>query len=83
MVETDAHRILIDTGGGVRHDERARERMRLPDPPRLTEVLLSHGFDPESIDVVINTHLHWDHCGGNTVDEAASRPALPCPVPAM
>ena len=39
VVETDAHRILIETGGGVRHDERARERMRLPDPPRLTEVL--------------------------------------------
>ena len=20
-------------------------------------------------DIVINTHLHWDHCGGNTIDE--------------
>ncbi len=78
VVETDAQRILIDTGGGVRHDERARERMRLLDPPRLTEVLARHGFDPESIDVVVNTHLHWDHCGGNTVDEGVhTRPALP------
>jgi glyoxylase-like metal-dependent hydrolase (beta-lactamase superfamily II) len=81
VVETEAHRILIETGGGVRHDERARERMRLPDPPRLAEVLARHGFDPESIDVVVNTHLHWDHCGGNTVGEGSHGgevfPALP------
>ncbi len=78
VIETDAHRILIDTGGGIRHDERARERMRLPDPPKISEALSSHGFDPRSVDVVINTHLHWDHCGGNTVDEGGRvLPALP------
>jgi glyoxylase-like metal-dependent hydrolase (beta-lactamase superfamily II) len=70
VVEGDGGRILIDTGGGVRHDPRAAERMRLPDPPRLGEVLATHGFDPESFDLVINTHLHWDHCGGNTTDDA-------------
>jgi glyoxylase-like metal-dependent hydrolase (beta-lactamase superfamily II) len=79
VVETDGHRILIETGGGVRHDRRAVERMRLPYPPRLGEVLTSHGFDPDSFDLVINTHLHWDHCGGNTIDDAAGGvlPALP------
>lgn len=78
VVETDGFRILIETGGGVRHDDRARERMRLPDPPRLTETLSMRGFDPESINIVINTHLHWDHCGGNTVDEEGRvLPALP------
>ncbi len=74
VVEAGGQRILIDTGGGIRHDPRAAERMRLPEPPRLGEVLSRHGFEPESFDLVINTHLHWDHCGGNTIDGA---PALP------
>jgi glyoxylase-like metal-dependent hydrolase (beta-lactamase superfamily II) len=79
IVETGDHRILIDTGGGVRHDERARERMRMAEPPRLEEVLTNHGFEPESIDIVLNTHLHWDHCSGNTVDtaEGTVRATLP------
>jgi glyoxylase-like metal-dependent hydrolase (beta-lactamase superfamily II) len=79
VVEAEGHRILIDTGGGVRHDRRAAERMRLPDPPRLREALAGGGFDPASFDLVINTHLHWDHCGGNTVDDGAVGvvPALP------
>ncbi len=74
VVEADGRRILIDTGGGVRHDPRAAERMRLPDPPRLNAVLATHEFDPESLDLVINTHLHWDHCGGNTIDEWPNPP---------
>ncbi len=78
VVETGDHRILIETGGGIRHDERARDRMRLPNPPRITEVLAQHGFAADSIDIVINTHLHWDHCGGNTVaDGPHVLPALP------
>jgi glyoxylase-like metal-dependent hydrolase (beta-lactamase superfamily II) len=84
VIETDKHRILVETGGGVRHDERARERMRMPDPPRLEEILIHQGFEPASFDLVVNTHLHWDHCGGNTVDhvvdagvESRAFPALP------
>lgn len=69
LVENGDRRILIETGIGVRHDERAKERMLLPDPPRIREVVAAHGFAPETIDTVINTHLHWDHVGGNTVDE--------------
>jgi glyoxylase-like metal-dependent hydrolase (beta-lactamase superfamily II) len=79
VVETNSQRILIETGGGVRHDARAGERMRLPDPPRIQNVLTAHGFNPDSFDLVINTHLHWDHCGGNTIDEpnGGIAPALP------
>lgn len=78
IIENADHRILVETGGGVRHDERAKQRMRTPDPPRIREVLSAHGFEPEAIDIVINTHLHWDHAGANTVDEGSRVvPALP------
>lgn len=69
VIETGEHRILVETGGGVRFDERARERQKMPEPPQIREVLAAAGFEPETFDMVINTHLHWDHCGGNTVDE--------------
>lgn len=78
VIEDDRQRILVETGIGVRHDERARERIGMPDPPDLRESLAAHGFEPGSIDIVVNTHLHWDHIGGNTVDEGGRvLPALP------
>ncbi len=35
------------------------------EPKTITECLAGHGLAPEDIDVVINTHLHNDHCGNN------------------
>jgi glyoxylase-like metal-dependent hydrolase (beta-lactamase superfamily II) len=32
----------------------------------LTASLAAAGVRPDEIDIVINTHLHFDHCGGNT-----------------
>jgi glyoxylase-like metal-dependent hydrolase (beta-lactamase superfamily II) len=79
LIRTDEHQILIETGGGDKMDARARERMSLPPMPRpLPEVVAEAGFDPEQIDIVINSHLHWDHCGGNTIlDGDTARPAFP------
>jgi glyoxylase-like metal-dependent hydrolase (beta-lactamase superfamily II) len=68
IVRTDEHTALIETGGGGKMDDVARERMKLPaDLPSLPESIARAGIDPESIDIVINSHLHWDHCGWNTV----------------
>jgi glyoxylase-like metal-dependent hydrolase (beta-lactamase superfamily II) len=79
LIRTGEHTILIETGGGDKMDARARERMKLPpEATPLPEVVARHGIDPESIDVVINTHLHWDHCGGNTIlGPGGPRPAFP------
>jgi glyoxylase-like metal-dependent hydrolase (beta-lactamase superfamily II) len=79
VVENGDFRILVETGIGVRHDERTRERIRMAEPPVLGELLEARGFAPESFDIVINTHLHWDHVGGNTVDDGSGgvRAAFP------
>jgi glyoxylase-like metal-dependent hydrolase (beta-lactamase superfamily II) len=53
--------ILIDTGVGP------RRRTALP-RGKLDSALESAGISPDEIDTVINTHLHVDHVGWNTVD---------------
>ena len=79
LIRTDEHQILIETGGGDKMDARSRERMSLPPVPRpLPETVAEAGFDPERIDIVLNSHLHWDHCGGNTIlASETARPAFP------
>jgi len=79
FIRTGDHTILIETGGGDKADARARERMKLPpEAEPLPEVIARHGFDPEAIDIVINSHLHWDHCGGNTIlRHGVPTPAFP------
>ena len=72
VVDTPSARILIETGGGIRHDAKARERMSMAEDAGVIPV------DPASVDIVVNSHLHWDHCGGNTVDvEGRVEPAFP------
>src|ERR1019366_1316217 len=58
LIQTGDHTILIETGAGDKMDPRARERTKLPPvPDPLPEVISRHGIDPESIDIVINSHL--------------------------
>src|ERR1700730_2186371 len=79
VIRTGEHSILIETGAGDKLDPRARARMKLPDRELpLPEILAAQGIDPESIDIVINSHLHFDHCGGNTVlSNGIAKPAFP------
>jgi glyoxylase-like metal-dependent hydrolase (beta-lactamase superfamily II) len=78
VIQTGDHTILVETGAGDKPDTKARERMRLADGPDLPQILAAQGIDPEKIDIVVNTHLHFDHCGGNTVlANGSARPAFP------
>jgi len=80
LIRTGEYTILVETGAGDKMDARARERMKLPpEAEQMADVVARHGIDPESIDIVINSHLHWDHCGGNTVlgGDGVARPAFP------
>ena len=55
VIEHPDARVLVDTGMTELHPLVADM------DPRLTPLAL----DPASIDIVVNTHLHFDHCGGN------------------
>jgi glyoxylase-like metal-dependent hydrolase (beta-lactamase superfamily II) len=65
LIRTGKNNVLVETGIGN----------KLPDkmvkiygqPAKLLDNLHAAGVAPEDIDVVINTHLHFDHCGWNTV----------------
>lgn len=79
LIRTGHHTILVETGEGDKQDARARERMGLPpESEPLPETIARHGFDPEAIDIIVNSHLHFDHCGGNTIlCDGGARPAFP------
>lgn len=66
LVETRGKRILVDTGMGDKWGEKERRMYRIDRSSTLLDALRAHGLGPEDIDVVINTHLHFDHAGGNT-----------------
>jgi len=59
--------VLIETGIGNKVPDRM-VKIYCPQA-KLLENLHAAGTAPEDIDVVINTHLHFDHCGWNTVRE--------------
>ena len=58
--------ILVETGAGDKWDAKRRDIYAFEGAPRLPEQLAAHGVQPEQIDIVVNTHLHFDHCGWNT-----------------
>lgn len=67
LIRSQGSTILVDTGLGTRIDERVRKRWLLRrEHGDLLEGLAKLGLTPEDVDIVINTHLHSDHCAGNT-----------------
>ncbi|HEY6352317.1 MAG TPA: MBL fold metallo-hydrolase [Candidatus Angelobacter sp.] len=65
LVRTGSQNILIETGIGNKLSEKMK---RFFEPKEeLLNNLHAAGMAPEDIDIVINSHLHFDHCGWNTV----------------
>lgn len=67
FIETGDERILIETGIGEKWSPKHTEMYGITREQSLAESLRRiAGLGPEDIDIVINTHLHFDHAGGNT-----------------
>ncbi len=64
LVRTGRHTVLIETGIGSKLSE--KQRSIYGNQALLMRSLEAADVAPDEIDVVINTHLHFDHCGWNT-----------------
>ncbi|MGH7445056.1 MAG: MBL fold metallo-hydrolase, partial [Longimicrobiales bacterium] len=87
LVETPDALVLIDNGAGNKEahkfidiyglDNASSDTARFP--TRLEEALAGAGFAPDDVDIVIDTHLHFDHAGGNTHVDADAHVCLSFP----
>ena len=81
LVETSDELVLVDTGVGNKEDEKFRDIYGIEnegEPTALEDAIRAAGFDPAAVSLVINTHLHFDHAGGDTVrrDDGAVVPSF-------
>lgn len=65
LVEGGGKRVLIETGIGNKLGPKLKAIYE--NQERLLDDLRAGDIAPESIDIVINSHLHFDHCGWNTM----------------
>jgi glyoxylase-like metal-dependent hydrolase (beta-lactamase superfamily II) len=78
LLESGGKTVLIETGQGDKDIATLRERGEAVDHGKLLTELYALGLAPGDIDVVINTHLHSDHCGWNTrLVDGVLRPTFP------
>ncbi len=82
LVEAPSALVLVDTGIGNKEDDRFREIYGVENdgaPTRLEDGIRAAGFQPSDVDIVLLTHLHFDHAGGATRvrDDGEVVPAFP------
>lgn len=72
LIEHPDGLVLIDTALGDKEDGKfldiyGVENQGDPGPTRLEDAIRETGHSPDEVRWVINTHLHFDHAGGNTL----------------
>lgn len=66
LIKAHGRHILVDTGIGNKCGEKFIEMYGIERRPSIETCLLKYGLTAGEIDLVINTHFHFDHAGGNT-----------------
>ncbi len=79
LIKTPRSVILLETGLGSKLSSKFQDIFKVERRPDLLSSLAEAGFEPADVDFVVNTHLHFDHCGGNTklTDQGAIVPTFP------
>ena len=68
FIDTGRDKVLIETGIGEKWSEKETRMYGIfRNKPFADSLLEITGCRPEDITLVINTHLHFDHAGGNTI----------------
>jgi glyoxylase-like metal-dependent hydrolase (beta-lactamase superfamily II) len=66
LIETNGTKIIVDTGTNAPNETAEHHKpLSRTQQQELPCVLASLGVNPGDIDLVILTHLHWDHCYNN------------------
>jgi glyoxylase-like metal-dependent hydrolase (beta-lactamase superfamily II) len=66
LIETGGRRVLVETGNGDKFAPKLKEIYGIDHDRAISVALKEAGFDPDDIDTVVMTHLHFDHSGGTT-----------------
>ncbi len=79
LIKAHGKHVLVDTGLGDKEDAKFQSIFAVERRPTLRESLAQRGISHDDIHLVVNTHLHFDHAGGNTVATEAQtlKPAFP------
>jgi glyoxylase-like metal-dependent hydrolase (beta-lactamase superfamily II) len=79
LIRAHGKNILVDTGLGSKEDDKFQRMFAVDRTPTVLESLKRLGLGREDIHMVINTHLHFDHAGGNTMKQGrgAPKPTFP------
>src|SRR5215218_2730635 len=74
FIETKTERILIETGAGDKWGAKHEAMYGITRQRPLRESLRAiAGVEAEEVSIVVNTHLHFDHAGGNTTRDESGR----------
>ena len=69
LIQTGRENILVETGIGDKFDAKYSAIYGIDHSHNLPDELRKLNLEPRDIDIVINTHLHFDHCGWNVRSE--------------
>ena len=72
LIRTGRHNVLVDTGIGSKLNDKQQSIHR--NQALLMKSFEQAGIAPDEIDIVINTHLHFDHCGWDTYYDKNGKP---------
>jgi len=80
FIDTGAEKILIETGIGDKWNPKQQSMYGIDRVRPLSETLFARtGATADEITIVVNTHLHFDHAGGNTKLDADGKPVAAFP----